>query len=139
MEEKDFIHVPAVGSEHYDADPLHVNAWVGARNSPTCVSSTLLDTGCTVSALIHERLVEQLCERYGVLPFALPHKKSLKGFDGYSAPPVSHAVVLPVQIGDHYQPSMTLLIANIGSHDIIVGKPWMHQHQVQARFKDDGS
>ena len=56
--------------------------------------------------------------------------KSLTGFDGRHAPPIIHAIYLKLTIGLHSELTAFLLITDLGSHPIILGKSWMNRHGV---------
>lgn len=115
--------ITVVTSDNFDAEPLLINVWIGSPKPLTCLSSSLLDTGCTGNSFIHQRLIRGLCQKYDVAPFKLTRPKPLVGFDGRESRPVREAIVLPLQIRDHLQQSAVLYIADIGHHDLIIGKP----------------
>jgi len=71
----------------YD-DACHVNAWVGNAKAPTRLSVALIDSGCTGSAFVYERLVKDLCYKYDIEPFDLSRPKPISAFDGRSIRPV---------------------------------------------------
>ena len=72
-----------------------------------------------------------LCDKLGLEPYALPKPKPLRGFDGRLArSPITHCLLPNLIVQDHHESTCPMLIAPLGSHDFILGKPWMNKHGV---------
>lgn len=68
----------------------------------------------------------------------LPLKKSfeIEVFDGHPAESgrVTHYVRAGLRIADHYQKSMIFYVTKLGSYPIVLGMPWLKQHDPQVGF-----
>ena len=56
--------------------------------------------------------------------------KSIKGFNGKPARPITHAVYLTLIVQGHIKMLASLLVTQLGQHPIILGKPLMRKHGV---------
>ena len=84
----------------------------------------LMDTECTAYSLIHARLVPMVCDQLGLEPFPLSKPKHVCGFDSKVSPrQITHAIYPGLKIKKHRETTVPMLIADLGQHDIILGKP----------------
>lgn len=98
----------------------------------------LMDTGCTAYALIHERLVPFICERLGIEPLRLFKPKRVRGFDGkLTSKPISYAIYPMLSVQGRRESTVPMLIADIGQHDAILGKPWMNRNKLLLNMSND--
>ena len=98
----------------------------------------LVDTGCTAYGLIHTSLVPEVCETLGIEPMKLVKPKRIRGYNGQiSKSSITHALHPGLTIQGHRETTMPLLIADIGPHAIILGKPWMNRRGLQLDMKTD--
>ena len=93
-------------------------------------SHSLLDTGATGVAFIDETMARHVCNvlKISFLPLARP--KPLKGFDGKSARPITHAIYPTLTVQGHSELLAPMLVTSLGQHPIILEKPWMQKHSV---------
>ena len=98
----------------------------------------LVDTGATGYAFIDEETAQIVCYNLGIEPLPLLKPRSLKGFDGNLASTlVTHAIYPNLTVHDHSESTAPMLITKLGSHPIILGKPWMNAHGVMLDMKYD--
>ena len=99
----------------------------------------LVDTGCTAYSLIHSRLVPMVCDQLGLEPVPLSKPKRVRGFNGeLSKLKITHAIYPGLLMKEkHRETTVPMLIADLGQHDIILGKPWMNRNQLVLNMKDD--
>ena len=89
---------------------------------------TLIDTCAAGGNYINESIAQQICKTEGIDPFKLQTPLRLTAFNDSSAPMVTHAVLLPLQIGRHSKENCHFNITNLGRKDMIIGIQWMEEH-----------
>ena len=97
----------------------------------------LLDSGAQGYAFVDEKVARDICEALQITPVKLPREKHLNKFDGTRAKPVTHVILPSLTVQDHSELSAPMFITKIGSHPIILGKPWINRHKVIIDGKDD--
>lgn len=90
----------------------------------------LVDTGATGYAFVDTGTAERICKAEGIAALPLSRIKPLKAFDGRLADPITHAIFPRLQIGDHTEDLCPMMITKLGSHPLILGKPWMRKHGI---------
>ena len=126
-----------VDPELFSLHPFVLNCQVFASNHLFNLQC-LLDTGCTAYTLIHEKLIPTICESLGIEPIQLSKPKRVRGFDGKIAKKhITHAIYPGLIIQKHRELSVPMLIADLGQHDVILGKPWMNRHRLQLDLSND--
>ena len=99
----------------------------------------LVDSGCTgAHTVINEAIVPQVCELLGIEPVPLSKSKPLRGYDGKLSPKlITHCLFPNMEVNGHKEGTCPMLIAPLGSHDVIIGKPWMNKHKVLLDMMKD--
>lgn len=98
----------------------------------------LIDTDSSVYTVVDERLAEELCEKLGIKPMPLLKPCSVKGFNGKLINwPITHAIYLRLTVNEHSELTAPMLITRLGSHRIILGKPWLNRHKVVLNMGSD--
>ena len=95
------------------------------------------DTGASGYSFIDEKTAQLISEKLGLRPVPLSRPKHLCCFDGRMAKPITHAIYPTMTIKDHSELSCPMFITTIGSHPLILGKPWMNRHGVILDLKYD--
>ena len=101
------------------------------------VVKALGDTGASGYSFIDEKTAHLVCEELGITPVPLSKPKHLVCFDGRMAKPVTHAIYPTLTIKNHSELTCPMFITSIGSHPLILGKPWMNRHMVVLDLMDD--
>ena len=112
--------------------PFRISGVLCSQGRKVTLDHGLVDSGCTgAHTVINEALVPQLCEDLGLEPYKLPRSKPLRGLDGKLVDrPITHCLLPNLVIQDHDESTCPMLIAPLGQHDFILGKPWMNKHGV---------
>ena len=95
---------------------------------PITYEKALLDTGCKLSAVMHTQVAKDLAYHNNVRWWKLPKSKPVRAFNGAEAVPITHMIVLPMKVRDHYQREVAFLITDLGSYPVILGEPWFDAH-----------
>ncbi|KAJ5145637.1 Retrovirus polyprotein [Penicillium bovifimosum] len=91
--------------------------------------SALGDTGADGSIFINSALVE-LLGQHGLRTQRLDRECPVNGLDGKPSRPITHAVILSMGIDGHIQQQIPMLVADLGKHDMIIGRLWFSEHDV---------
>ena len=97
----------------------------------------LIDTGATGYAFIDQNLAHTIARTMNLLFMPLRKPKPIEAFDGIDRKPITHAIHLSLTVAGRTVHSAPLLIASLGKHDVIVGKPWMNQQGAVLDMRDD--
>jgi len=100
--------------------------WKGNAMTFQC----LVDTGANAYALINQKHVRPLTRVLHMPAYTLPDPIPLRGFDGQPSEAVRQVVVADLEIDQHLQTRQYFLSADLGSHDIILGRKWLAKHGV---------
>ena len=98
----------------------------------------LIDTGATGGNFVNTIDAEQICEIEGIAPVKLLRPRYVRGFNGETAPPITHAIYPQLQVQGHTEYQCPLFITALGTHSLILGKAWMKQHGVVLDMIHDG-
>jgi predicted aspartyl protease len=100
--------------------------WKGNAMTFQC----LVDTGANAYALINQKHVRPLTRVLHMPVYTLPDPVPLRGFDGQPSKAVRQVVIADLEIDQHLQTRQYFLSADLGSHDIILGRKWLAKHGV---------
>ena len=93
-------------------------------------TEAMIDCGATGLAFINERLVRQ--HHLPMTP--LEEIQELIAADGHAMKPITETVTITMKLKDHIE-EITMFVANIGNHDVILGIPWLEQHNPAIDWK----
>ena len=96
-------------------------------------TSVMVDSGATGYAFIDRTFAH----KHGLTRTRLPRPIDLYGFDGYKVRRrITHEVCLHLTYGQ-YSEKITMLEADLGSYDVILGLPWMRRYRVQFDWDNE--
>ena len=109
--------------ENYFEKPFLIDAFLNSQNRSFSLRS-LIDSGSAANTLIHANLVNRVCEKLEIQPIFLAKEKLIRDYDGkISKKIITHKILLNLIIGSHKKLTVPMLIADIGHHEAILGKP----------------
>lgn len=112
--------------------PFRTSVTLTSQDRRCVLNDGLVDSGCVGAyTVINEALVPRICEELQIEPLPLSKPKPLRGFDGKLAKrPITHCLLPNLEVHGHKESTCPMLIAPLGQHDLILGKPWMNKHGV---------
>ncbi|KAI2732919.1 hypothetical protein DTO013F2_10515 [Penicillium roqueforti] len=113
-----------------ELEELEDNADPGKVSLRSFTISALADTGADSSIFINTELVILLGKKFGLHTYKLDRECPVRGFDGKLSRPITHAVVLTLSIDDRIQQQIPMLVADLGRHDMIIGRMWFAENDV---------
>jgi len=90
--------------------------------------TALIDTCAMGGNFIHFQTAQILCKTNGISLRTLRNPIQVQGFNGQSAPAITHKLTASLQIGRHSQPTCDFLVTDLGRNDLIIGNKWLKEH-----------
>jgi transposase InsO family protein len=106
-----------------------------AQNGYSVAVQALIDTGANGFAFIDTKLAVMVAQFFGIHTEALDSKCAVRGYDGKSTNPITHAITLNLVVDGHRQLATPMLIVDLGRYDIILGKKWLAKFDVMPSCK----
>lgn len=95
-----------------------------AGNGVSIAINALIDTGANGYVFLNTALAIRLAQFFGVGTLPLIQDCPVRGYDGRMGEPITHAIVLGLRVDGRKLADTPMLIADLGKHDIILGKAW---------------
>ena len=90
----------------------------------------LVDSKVNSFVFIDTRLTKDLIKFLNVTATTLTTLYTVKGYDGRPRKPISQILTLYLEVDGRRQKSIPMLILDLGSHDIILGRKWFTQFDI---------
>ena len=110
--------------------PFRTSIILESQGRQCVLNDSLADCGCSgAHTVINEDIVDKVCEELQLEPIPLSVPKPLRGYDGkLSKKPITHCILPTLNVNGHKEGTCPMLIAKLGKHQAILGKPWMNKH-----------
>jgi len=123
--------------ESYFGKPFLINASLTSQNKSFSLRP-LVDSGSAAYTLIHTKLADKVCKELGLQPIPLSKEKLIRGYDGkLSKKAITHKILPNLTIGNYKEPTVPMLIADLGHHEVILGKPWINKNGILLDMRHD--
>jgi hypothetical protein len=110
--------------------PLTVASQIAANGYAISISC-LADTGANGPIFISQDLAIEAAKFFGLNTHRLTTSCGTKGFNGEPGSPITHAIVMPqFWTGGRRFRNVPMLIADLGQHQMILGRGWMEDNGV---------
>jgi hypothetical protein len=110
--------------------PLTIASQLAANGYAISVSS-LADSGANGPIFVNQGLAIEAAKFFGLNTHRLPTSCGTKGFNGEPGSPITHAIVMPqLWIDGRRFKDVPMLIADLGQHQMILGRTWMEEHDL---------
>ena len=93
-----------------------------SKNGYSVTTSTLIDSGANGFVFIDTLCAVDLAKFFGLRTERLPHEVPVRGYDGIAGDPITHFLRLHLTVDGRRQYNIPLLILNLGSYDLILGR-----------------
>ncbi len=109
--------------ENYFGKSFLVDALLTSQNESFSLRP-LIDSGSAAYTIIHTKLADRVCKELGIQPISLAKEKLIKGYDGkISKKTITHKILSNLIIESHKELTVSMLIADIDHHEVILEKP----------------
>ncbi|KAK2626439.1 hypothetical protein QTJ16_003614 [Diplocarpon rosae] len=94
--------------------------------------SALIDCGANASSIINRKKLTSLAELLHPPTHHLKQPIPLQGFDGQPSEAIKQIIQCDFTIDNHTFKDQYLLAADLGSHDMIIGRKWLAENDVMV-------
>ncbi len=119
-----------LSKENYFDKSFLVNAFLILQNESFSLCS-LIDSDSVVYTIIHINLVDRVCKKLKIQSISLTKEKLIKEYDEkISKKTITHKILLNLIIESHKKLTVSMLIADIDHHEVILEKSWMNKNEI---------
>ncbi len=99
---------------------------------------SLIDSDLMIYILIHTKLVDQICQKLEIQLIWLAKEKLIREYDEkLTKKIIIHKILLNLTVKSHKKLTVSMLIADINHHDIILEKLWMNKNEILLDMQND--
>ncbi len=126
-----------LSKENYFDKSFLVNALLILQNESFSLRS-LINSDSIVYMIIHINLVDRVCKKLRIQPISLVKKKLIKKYDEkIFKKTITHKILLNLIIESHKKLTVSMLIADIDHHEVILEKSWMNKNKILLNMQID--
>ncbi len=123
--------------ENYFEKLFLINASLISQSNSFSLCS-LIDSDFIVYMLIHDKLVNKICQKLEIQFILLAKEKLIRDYDEKLArKTITHKILLNLTIKSHKKLTMSMLITDIEHHEAILSKLWMNKNKILLNMKHD--
>jgi len=123
--------------ENYFEKSFLINASLISQSNSFSLRS-LIDSDFVIYTLIHDKLVDKVCQKLEIQSISLAKEKLIWDYDEKLArKTITHKILLNLTIESHKKLTMSMLIANIEHHEVILSKFWMNKNEILLNMRHD--
>ncbi len=99
---------------------------------------SLIDSDSMIYILIHTKLVNQICQKLEIQLIWLAKEKLIREYDEkLTKKIIIHKILLNLTVESHKKLTVSMLIADINHHDVILEKLWMNKNEILLDMQND--
>ncbi len=99
---------------------------------------SLIDSDFVVYMLIHDKLVDKVCQKLEIQSILLAKEKLIREYDEKLArKTITHKILLNLTIESHKKLTVSMLIADIKHYEAILSKFWMNKNEILLNIRHD--
>ena len=123
--------------ENYFKKSFLINASLISQSNSFNLCS-LIDSNFVVYTLIHDKLVNKVCQKLEIQSILLAKEKLIWDYDEKLAEKtITHKILLNLTIKSHKKLTVSMLIADIKHHEVILSKLWMNKNEILLNMRHD--
>ncbi len=123
--------------ENYFEKSFLINAFLISQSNSFSLRS-LIDNDFIVYTLIHDKLVDKVCQKLEIQSILLAKEKLIREYDEKLArKTIIHKILFNLTIESHKKLTMSMLIADIEHHEAILSKFWMNKNEILLNMRHD--
>ncbi len=126
-----------LSKENYFDKLFLVNALLILQNESFSLCS-LIDSDSVIYTIIHINLVNRVCKKLKIQSISLTKEKLIKEYDKkIFKKTIIHKILLNLIIESHKKLTVSMLIADIDHHEVILEKSWMNKNEILLNMQID--
>jgi len=119
-----------LSKENYFDKSFLVDAFLILQNESFSLRS-LIDSDSVVYMIIHINLVDRVCKELKIQSISLTKEKLIKEYnENIFKKIITHKILLNLIIESHKKLTVSMLIADINHHKVILEKSWMNKNEI---------
>jgi len=126
-----------LSEENYFEKSFLIDAHLISQNQFFSLRS-LINSDSVAHTLIHANLVNRVCKKLEIQFISLTKEKLIKDYDEkISKKIITHKILLNLIIESHKKLTVSMLIADINHHEVILSKLWMNKNEILLNMQND--
>jgi len=101
-----------------------------SRNGLSVELKVLVNSGANGSVFINTSCARDVAKYFQTSVVPLNSDCRIWGYDGQTEEQITHAIILHLAVDGCRQADVPMLIANLGHHDMILGRKWCEEQDV---------
>jgi len=99
---------------------------------------SLIDSDSVIYMIVHFNLVNKVCKKLRIQFISLAKEKLIRDYDEkISKKIITHKILLNLIIESHKKLTVSMLIADINHHEVILSKLWMNKNEILLNMWND--
>ncbi len=99
---------------------------------------SLIDSDSVIYTIIHINLINRVCKELKIQSISLTKEKLIKEYDEkIFKKTITHKILLNLIIESHKKLTVSMLIADINHHEVILEKSWMNKNEILLNMQID--
>ncbi len=99
---------------------------------------SLINSDSVAHTFIHANLVNKVCKKLEIQSILLTKEKLIRDYDEkISKKIITHKILLNLIIKSHKKLTVSMLIADIDHHEVILSKLWMNKNKILLNMQND--
>jgi len=99
---------------------------------------SLINSDSMIYILIHTKLVNQICQKLKIQLIQLAKEKLIREYDEkLTKKIITHKILLNLTVKSHKKLTVSMLIADINHHYVILEKLWMNKNEILLDMQND--
>ncbi len=116
--------------ENYFEKSFLIDAYLISQNWSFSLHS-LIDSDSVIYMIIHFNLVDKVCKKLKIQSILLTKEKLIRDYDEKIFKKIiTHKILLNLIIESHKKLIISMLIADIDHHEVILSKLWMNKNEI---------
>jgi len=129
--------IKVLSKENYFEKSFLINASLISQSNSFSLRS-LIDSDFVIYTLIHDKLVDKVCQKLEIQSILLAKEKLIREYDEKLArKTITHKILLNLTIKSHKKLTVSMLIADIKHHEAILSKLWMNKNEILLNMRHD--
>jgi len=126
-----------LSEENYFEKLFLINVFLNSQNRSFSLYS-LIDSNLVAHMLIHVNLVNRVCEKLEIQSISLTKEKLIRDYDEKIFKKIIiYKILLNLIIESHKKLTVSMLIADIDHHEVILSKLWMNKNEILLNMQND--
>ncbi len=126
-----------LSEENYFEKLFLIDIFLNSQNQSFSLHS-LINSDSVAYMLIHANLVNKVCKKLEIQSILLTKEKLIRDYDEKIFKKIiSHKILFNLIIKSHKKLTVSMLIADIDHHEVILSKLWMNKNKILLNMQND--